>query len=307
MSAVAATQRPIAGRSVLITGAARGIGAETARRLAARGARLALAGLEPELLERVAADCPGSVFFECDVTDREAVRAAVGGAVHAFGGIDVVVANAGIAVAGFARTMDEDAWERVIDVNLLGVWRTIRAALPHVIERRGYVLPIASVAALAHAPGMSSYTASKAAVEAFGDALRAEVAHLGVGVGVGYFSWIDTEMVRGTDRDPHFGRVRAGAKWPLNKTYPVADAAESVVRGIERRARFVCHPRWLPALIAARGLIQPLIDRGFAREIPQLDAEVEREVARIGARAASRPSGAGGDADARTVARRRPA
>jgi NAD(P)-dependent dehydrogenase (short-subunit alcohol dehydrogenase family) len=304
MTAVARMQQPVAGKSVLITGAARGIGAETARRLAARGARVALAGLEPELLERVAADCPGAVFFECDVTDREAVRAAVGGTVEAFGGIDVVVANAGIAVAGFARTMDEDAWERVIEVNLLGVWRTVRAALPHVLDRRGYVLPIASVAAIAHAPGMTSYAASKAAVEAFGNALRGEVAHLGVGVGVGYFSWIDTEMVRGADRDPTFGRVRSEAKWPLNKTYPVAEAAESVVRGIERRARLVCHPRWLPALMAARGLIQPVVDRGFAREVPQLDADVEREVARIGARAASRPSGAGGEADALTFAAR---
>ncbi len=301
---MAREQQPVTGKVVLITGAARGIGAETARRLAARGARVALAGLEPELLERVAADCPGAVVFECDVTDREAVRAAVGGAVEAFGGIDVVIANAGIAVAGFARTMDEDAWERVIDVNLLGVWRTIRAALPHLIDRRGYVLPIASVAAIAHAPGMSSYVASKAAVEGFGNALRGEVAHLGVGVGVGYFSWIDTEMVRGADRDPHFGRVRSQAKWPLNKTYPVAEAAESVVRGIERRARLVCHPRWLPALIAARGLIQPVVDRGSAREVPQLDADVAREVARIGARAASRPSGAGGEADALTSAAR---
>jgi hypothetical protein len=98
--------------------------------------------------------------------------------------------------------------------------------------------------------------------------------------------------------------VRSQAKWPLNKTYPVAEAAESVVRGIERRARLVCHPRWLPALMAARGLIQPVVDRGFAREVPQLDADVEREVARIGARAASRPSGAGGEADALTSAAR---
>src|SRR3954447_6212593 len=134
----------LTGRAVLVTGAARGIGAETARRLAARGARVALVGLGPAELERVAGDCPGAVFFEADVTDRDALAAAVEGTVAAFGGIDVVIANAGIGTVGFARSIDPAAFERVLEVNLLGVWRTVRACLPHVIERRGYVLTIAS-------------------------------------------------------------------------------------------------------------------------------------------------------------------
>jgi NAD(P)-dependent dehydrogenase (short-subunit alcohol dehydrogenase family) len=132
------------GRAVLITGAARGIGAESARRLAARGARVALVGLEPEELERVAAECPAAVFFEADVTDHGALAAAVDGTVDALGGIDVVIANAGIGTVGFARSMDPEAFERTLEVNLLGVWRTVRACLPHVIERRGYVLNVAS-------------------------------------------------------------------------------------------------------------------------------------------------------------------
>src|ERR671936_2416254 len=207
---------PVAGKSVLITGAARGIGAETARRLAAKGARVALVGLEPEQLERVASQCgPDAIWFETDVTDWDALERAASGTVERFGGIDVVMANAGIAISGLVRSSDPAAWERVIEVNLLGGWRTIRTCLPHVIERRGYILPVASLAAAAHAPVMSAYSASKAGVEAFADALRAEVAHLGVGVGCAYFSWIGTDMVAGGDASAA-GSIRPGRmKGPL--------------------------------------------------------------------------------------------
>src|SRR4051794_32347855 len=185
------------GKTVLITGAARGIGAETARQLRAKGARLALAGLEPELLEQRAAELGGeTAFFEADVTDRDAVEAAVAGAVERFGGIDVVIANAGVASGGPVAGIDPAAFETVIEVNLLGVWRTVRAALPHVIARGGYVLPIASLAAALHGPMMSAYAASKAGVEAFADSLRTEVRHTGTAVGCAYFSFIDTDMVR---------------------------------------------------------------------------------------------------------------
>ena len=191
------------GRTVLITGAARGLGAETARRLAARGANVALVGLEPDELQRVAAQCgTNAAWFECDVTDVEALERAVQGTVERFGGIDVVMANAGIATGGTVRATDPAAFERTIEINLLGVWRTVRACLPHVVERQGYVLVIASLAAAVHGPGMAAYSASKAGAEAFADSLRSEVRHLGVDVGVGYFSFIDTDMVRGGDEHP---------------------------------------------------------------------------------------------------------
>src|SRR3712207_2104411 len=87
----------LAGRRVLITGAARGIGAALARRLHERGARVALLGLEPELLEEVARSCGDAPWHVCDVTDREAVEAAVESSAQTLGGLDVVVANAGVA------------------------------------------------------------------------------------------------------------------------------------------------------------------------------------------------------------------
>ncbi len=150
--------------------------------------------------------CGGNAaWFQCDVTDRDGLQDAVDGAVERFGGIDVVVANAGIAPVGMTRSIDPSAFERTIEINLLGVWRTVRACLPHVIERRGYVLVIASLAAAMHGPGMAAYSASKAGAEAFADSLRVEVKQLGVDVGVGYFSFIDTEMVRAADTHPAMG------------------------------------------------------------------------------------------------------
>ena len=286
----------LTGRTAFITGAARGIGAETARRLAARGVRVALVDLEPDVLERVAADCPGSATFAADVTDRAALQAAVDGTVEQLGGIDIVMANAGVAPVGMVRSMDPEAFERTIQINVLGVFRTVHACLPHVIERRGYVLPVASVAALAHLPGMAAYSASKAAVEAFTDALRMEVAHLGVTVGCAYFSWIDTPMVRGADADPVGGSMRGKLKGPMAKTYPVAQAAEDVVQGIEQRAKRVLTPGWIRALIAARGLLQPLTDLQSARMAPEADRLALEQVRARGAAAASRPVGEGGAA-----------
>src|ERR671915_1349967 len=213
----------VKGKTVFITGAARGIGAESARRVAARGANVALVGLEPEELARVASQCgTNAAWFECDVTDWDALQQAVEGTVERFGGIDVVIANAGIAPAGMTRSMDPRAFERTLEINLMGVWRTVRSCLPHVIERRGYVLVIASLAAALHAPGMAPYAASKAGVEAFADSLRLELKHLGVDVGVGYFGFIDTDLVRGADAHPAIGHLREQTPGPIKKTYPVS-------------------------------------------------------------------------------------
>jgi NAD(P)-dependent dehydrogenase (short-subunit alcohol dehydrogenase family) len=282
---------------VFITGAARGLGAETARRVAARGANVALVGLEPEELERVAAQCGrNAAWFECDVTDTDALERAVEGTVERFGGIDVVMANAGIAPIGMVRSMDPAAFERTIEINLLGVWRTVRACLPHVIERKGYVLVIASVAAAMHGPGLAAYSASKAGAEAFGDSLRSEVKHLGVDVGVGYFYFIDTDMVRGADDHPALLNLRAELPGPFGKTYPLSQAGQGIADGIEQRKRWVVVPGWTKALLALRFVIAPLLEKGEAQTVAEADAAFMADVENRGAAAASRPVGAGGRA-----------
>jgi NAD(P)-dependent dehydrogenase (short-subunit alcohol dehydrogenase family) len=287
------------GKTVLITGAARGLGAETARRVAARGANVALVGLEPEELQRVAAQCgSNAVWFECDVTDTEALQRAIQGTVERFGGIDVVMANAGIAAGGMVRSTDPAAFERTIEINLLGVWRTVRAALPHVIDSQGYVLVIASLAAAVHGPGMAAYSASKAGAEAFADSLRVEVKRLGVDVGVGYFSFIDTDMVRGGDAHPALGGFRKGAGWPFNKTYPLSLAGQGIADGIEERRRWVVVPGWARALLVLRTALAPLIDRASYDTAAEADAAFIKDVEERGAAVASSPVGAGGAAAA---------
>ena len=291
----------VSGRTVLITGAARGIGAECARRLSTQGANVALVGLEAEELERVAAECgTGAAWFEADVTDRDQLSAAVEGAVERFGGIDVAIANAGIGGGGPVRHTDPDAFERVIEVNLLGVVRTVTACLPHVVERRGYVLVVASLAAVVHGPGMASYTASKAGAEAFSDSLRLEVKHLGVDVGVGYFSWIDTDLVRAADAHPAYVGLRDKLPGFAAKHYPVSAVGDAVLDGIARRRRAVVVPGWVRGAIALRGILPLLTDRQSLESAPEMDATFERDVAERGAEA-SRPVGAGGAAASRDL------
>jgi NAD(P)-dependent dehydrogenase (short-subunit alcohol dehydrogenase family) len=293
---VARARYDLSGKAVLITGAARGIGAESARRLAAKGARVALVGLEPELLERVAHDCgPGAAWFEADVRDLEALRRAVDGTVERFGGIDVAMANAGVAGGGVVAHSVLEAMERTVQINLIGVMRTLKLCLPHVSERRGYLLTVASIAAVGHAPGLAAYSASKAGIEAFTNALRLEVSHRGVDVGCAYFSWIDTDLVRGGDDHRDFAHLRDGLKGPLSRTHPLSKAGDAVVAGIQRRSRWVAYPRWIKPLIVGRGLAPFLVEAELRDSMAELDRLSAAEAERLGERA-SAPAGAGGEA-----------
>jgi NAD(P)-dependent dehydrogenase (short-subunit alcohol dehydrogenase family) len=292
----------LAGKSVLVTGAARGIGAELARYAARRGARVSLVGLEPELLERVAADCgPDTVWAEADVRDLEALSGAIDTTAKLLGGIDVAIANAGVAAGGVVAHSDLTALERVLEINLVGTVRTLRLCLPHVSERRGYLLPIASMSAIGNAPGLAAYSASKAGVEGFANALRMEVRHRGVGVGVGYYSWIDTDLVRGADEHPDFELLRGSLTGPLAKTYPVSKAAEATMRGIERRARWIAFPGWIKPMILLRGVVQFAMERELADRMAELDRLTSEKVERMGERATAL-AGAGGEAAERADA-----
>jgi hypothetical protein len=274
-------RQSVSGKVVLVTGPARGIGAETARQLAARGARLSLVGMEPERLAALAVELgPEHAWFECDVTDQAALERAVAGTVEALGGIDVVVANAGIASNGTVAVTPVDALVRVIEVNLAGVVRTVSATLPHVTERRGYYLLVSSAAALAAMPGISTYAASKAGVEFFGNALRLETAHRGVRVGVAHPAWIDTDLVRDQRRElGSFDQMLARLPGPFGSMTSVEECAAAFVEGIERRSRKVFVPRSLGPLAAVRQLFSsPLSDwatgRSARRIIPRLEGEV---------------------------------
>jgi NAD(P)-dependent dehydrogenase (short-subunit alcohol dehydrogenase family) len=286
----------ISGKTVLVTGAARGIGAECARRLARHGANLALVGLEPQELQRVAAECrPNAVWFEVDVRDNDALQRAVAATVERFGGIDIVIPNAGIGSGGTLRTIDDETFDRVIEINLLGAWRTIRACLPQVVQRRGYVLVIASVSSIVQPPLLAPYSASKAAIEALGNTLRIETSHLGVDVGIAYFSWIGTELVTGGDEHPAFALMRQSLPGPFRKTYPLSIVGDAVVRGVESRARRIFAPRWIRAIHLARGMIGKRAESVWPKTMPELERLEAENESRSGIEGLA-PTGAGGAA-----------
>jgi len=292
--------RPVA----VVTGAAHGIGLETARRLSATH-RVALLDLDGEGAERAAAGLGDAVWARCDIADPDSVAGAIEGVVAECGGIDVCISNAGIAAAGALRHLDPDVLTAVVNVNLIGNWRVIHACLPHVVARRGYVLGVASVAALVAPMGLGAYGASKAGLEQLLNALRVEVRHLGVDVGVAYFSWIDTDMVRGADSlHPGFGTIRKGLRGPAGRTLPVGDAADAIVRGVQRRSRRVVAPGFVGALYRLRGLVPELIDREALKSAPDVDRFTAEMVAERGTFAAGlRPGERASEAAARSAGR----
>jgi NAD(P)-dependent dehydrogenase (short-subunit alcohol dehydrogenase family) len=254
------SETTLAGRRVLITGAARGIGALTAKRLHERGARPALLGIEPELLAQVAAECGDAPHFECDVSDRDQVDAAVAGAVEALGGLDVVISNAGVAAQLPLVGGDPKVFEQTIAVNLVGTYYVIRAAGEHVSHPNGYALLVSSLAAAVHLPLLGAYCASKAGVEALGDSLRAELAPTGAKVGVAYFAELDTDMTRRGFGTEAARRTPLGGNGALPVT-PVERGIDAIERGVRNRSRRIVAPRRVAPALPARMAVQRVAER----------------------------------------------
>jgi NAD(P)-dependent dehydrogenase (short-subunit alcohol dehydrogenase family) len=219
----------------------------------------------------------------CDITDADSVARAVADVVERCGGIDVAIANAGIATAGTLRHLDPDVLALQLDVNLVGNWRFLHACLPHVIARRGYVLGVASAAAIVAPVSLGMYAASKAGFEQLLNVLRVEVAHLGVDVGIAYFSFIDTDMVRGADaRHAAFAEARAKMRGPAGRTLPVSVAGRAIADAVAGRRRTVVAPGIVRGAYWLRGLIGPLVDRESRGNAPTLDRATAEMVAEHG-------------------------
>ncbi|MEV7415764.1 SDR family oxidoreductase [Streptomyces sp. NPDC089919] len=269
-------RRSLEGQVAVVTGAARGVGELLARKLAARGAKIALVGLEPAALKEVSERLPtDSAYWHADVTDHEAMALVAEEVKQRFGKVDIVVANAGVAAGGPFADSDPAAWRRVIEVNLIGGAVTGRAFLPVLTESRGYFLQIASLAAITPAPMMTAYCASKSGVEAFAHCLRAEVGYKGVKVGVGYLSWTDTDMVRGADQDDVMRELRQRLPWPANRTYPLGPAVDRIVAGIERRSAHVYAQWWLRGMQSVRGYLPGLIATAGQRDMRRFDGRLD--------------------------------
>ncbi len=271
------------GKVALITGGARGVGAEVARRLLDRGANLVLTDVDETALTDIGAELGEDRVLTAvaDVRDLAAMQDVVSRATERFGGIDIVIANAGISTYGSVLKVDPEAFRTLVDVNIVGVFNTVRAALQSVIDRRGYVLIVSSAAAFAASAGLAPYNAAKAAVEQFASALRLEVAHQGVDVGSAHMLWIDTPLVQDAKSDlPSFRKLLEAVPGPLGKTTTVDACGKAFVKGIEARKRYVYCPeyvsllRWFKPLLATRfGEAGRL--KVVAKLLPQMDAEVE--------------------------------
>ncbi|OEJ30268.1 SDR family oxidoreductase [Streptomyces subrutilus] len=251
---------PLPGRVAVVTGAARGIGESLAYALSRRGAKVALLGLEGERLRRLAADLPGPAApWTVDVTDPNALAAAAESVRGTLGTPSVVVANAGVAIGGPLLDCDPADWRRVIEVNIVGSALTARCFLPDLLRNHGYYLQVASLTALAPTPLLTAYCASKSGAEAFAHALRAEVTHRGVDVGIAYLNWADTTLIRHADQTAVFQTLRARLPWPASVSQDPASYADAMVRGIERRSAHVYAPPWLRGAQAARAFLPPLV------------------------------------------------
>ncbi|HTR74107.1 MAG TPA: short-chain dehydrogenase/reductase [Solirubrobacterales bacterium] len=276
------------GKVALVTGAARGIGYETARQMQMRGASVAVLDLDPQqardAAERIGARAIG---IGADVTDQGAMMAAVAEVVETFGGLDCAVANAGIAQKqlGTVYGMSGEEWERVLEVDLLGVFRTVRAALPQIVERRGHIGLVSSVYAFANGMGNSPYAVAKPGVESLGRALRVELAPHGASATVAYFGWVDTKLVQDAFEQPDAGRLNENLPAFLMKRITPAEAGAAFVRGIEERAPRVFAPKWWRYVSALRGIVNPLIDRRQER-----DAHTQALLKEIDDRTVSRSS-----------------
>jgi NAD(P)-dependent dehydrogenase (short-subunit alcohol dehydrogenase family) len=282
------------GKVALVTGAARGIGYETARQLHMRGASVAVvdidAGEAQEAAERIGARAIG---IATDVTDHTAVMQSVAETVERFGGLDVVVANAGIAQAKLAtvRGIGVEEWERVFEVDMLGVWRTVRAALPQIVERRGHVVVTSSVYAFVNGVFNSPYAVAKSGVESLGRSLRAELMPLGASASVAYFGWVDTKLVQ--DAFANNGdRMQQNLPDFLRRRIQPDEAGAAVVRGIEERAPRIFAPKWWRYVSALRGILNPLLDRRFESDATMTATvrEIEAEADEQGAAAVSAAS-----------------
>lgn len=247
----------------LVTGGARGIGFETARVLIERGASVAVVDLDSKVIAAAAARLgEDAIGVAADVTDATEMRKVVDETVARFGRLDIVVANAGIANnPATTHAMDSAEFERVIDVNVTGVYRTVRPALPHVIANGGHVVVVASVYAFVNGVLMAPYAMSKAAVEQFGRALRGELAQHGASATVAYFGFIDTAMVREGFSSPIAQRFESTFPRILRKRLQPSAAGAVIVGGIERRASRVIAPKRWGVYSRLRGILNPWLDR----------------------------------------------
>src|ERR1041384_2241377 len=227
-------------KRAILTGASSGIGAALARELSKRGYAMVLLARRGDLLRDLAREIPNSVAVECDVADRHSVKRAVA---EAGGEFDLAIANAGIRVPSHATKFKIDDAEQMVRVNVLGTMYLFDSVVPSMIERKsGHFAAVASIAGLRGLPTSSVYSATKAAIQAFCEASRVELAPYDVAVTIVDPGFVATPMTEGN-------------RFRMPFLMSAEEAAHVIVEGLERRKRVVEFPRPMSLLMRMTRLI----------------------------------------------------
>ena len=205
-----------------------------------------------------------------DITDAEAVAAAVSSTVERFGDIDAVIANAGIEVLGWADEMPPEDFRRVVEVNLIGTWNTVRASVESVERRRGYILIVTSLSAVSNGPMNAAYNAAKAGVVAMARTMRLDLRHAGVDIGLSYLTYTDTPTARRAVEDPRMQSILQGVRGASLRPIPVEVVARRYVRAVARRERRVLFDRSSRLAVAMPELTQAILERLMGKQVEKV-------------------------------------
>jgi NAD(P)-dependent dehydrogenase (short-subunit alcohol dehydrogenase family) len=271
-----------AGRVAIVTGGGSGIGAAIARALAARGSTVVIADIDEAaaktLADEIGKGPAGAASAEVvDVTDADAVADLVASVTAAYGSLDLIFNNAGIAVAGLVDELTVDHWNRVIDVNLRGVVHGVHAAYPVMLRQgHGHIVNTASLAGLVPGPGLAPYVAVKHGVVGLSLSLRAEAALRGVKVSAVCPGFVDTPLLGHVN--PGLPQTETGDNAAvlarmLGKLYQADQLAQDVLRGVEQNRALIVAPRsariaWRMSRYAPRLMMRTII-AGVRRAAPQ--------------------------------------
>jgi NAD(P)-dependent dehydrogenase (short-subunit alcohol dehydrogenase family) len=269
----------IEGRVVLVTGANRGIGRALSLELGRRGAKVALAGRQQDELEAVRQEIEraggSALAHEFDVQNDDEVQALVAAVIAHYGAIDILINNAGITMGGDIRLFSNADWTRVLGINLWGPIRTVRAVVPHMLERRtGYVVNIASAAGLIAPSLWTPYATSKFGLVGFSEGLCGALRPKGIGVSVACPMWVQTAIHEGPppklvdgERSGSSSASRLARWWSAltrrlpGREMPAETAARRIIRGIEHDCFLIYTHQWLRLLVIARAIAPATFSR----------------------------------------------